>query len=48
MLQEQSGGQLSSELNQLFPTRPGLDLRIKCVEERAASESVFSVESIVD
>ena len=48
MLQEQSGGQPSSKLNQLFSTRPGLDLRIKCMEDRATSESVFSVESIVD
>lgn len=48
MLQKQSGGQPSSKLNQLFSTRPGLDLRIKCMEERATSESVFSVESIVD
>lgn len=36
------------QLNLLFPIRPGLDLRIKCMEERATSESVFSVESIVD
>ncbi len=48
MLQEQSGGQFSCKLNQLFSTRPSLDLRIKCMEERATSESVFSVESIVD
>ena len=39
-LQEQSGAQLSSKLNQLFSTHPDLNLRIKRMEERATSEGI--------
>lgn len=39
-LQEQSGAQLSSKLNQLFSSHPDLNLRIKRMEERATSEGI--------
>ena len=39
-LQEQSGGQSSSKLNQLFSTHPDLDLRIKRMEERTTNEGI--------
>ena len=39
-LEEESGAQGSSKLNQLFSTHPDLDLRIKRMEERAVSENI--------
>lgn len=39
-LQEESGAQGTSKLNQLFSTHPDLDLRIKRMEERAVSEGI--------
>ena len=46
-LQEQSGAQLSSKLNQLFSTHPDLNLRIKRMEERATSEGIEKPASSV-
>ena len=39
-LEEESGAQGSSKLNQLFSTHPDLDLRIKRMEERAVNENI--------
>ena len=39
-LQEESGAQGTSKLNQLFSTHPDLDLRIKRMEERATEEGI--------
>ena len=46
-LEEQSGAQSSSKLNQLFSTHPDLDLRIKRMEERATSEGIEKPASSV-
>lgn len=46
-LQEQSGAQLSSKLNQLFSSHPDLNLRIKRMEERATSEGIEKPASSV-
>lgn len=39
-LQEESGAQGTSKLNQLFSTHPDLDLRIKRMEERATEDGI--------
>ena len=39
-LQESSGAQGTSKLNQLFSTHPDLDSRIERMEERAVSEGI--------